>query len=205
MSYSPFLSLDRENNYDHPVKYIDNNFNGRLFISPKSLQPDTFYQQENNIQRININPNETTNMRSYDLFYGASQIQPLSSNIITNQLEPNKLTNTYFSKNNVDYIQHKIIEKIKLEFHKDITRQSDTQIQIIMRSIYFQFSKNNWSSLQMQLNELNKLVIDECVNIIKPNILQYEGYVRYVSNPITIMPLPENNSNKGRNTFSLFV
>ena len=155
-------------------------------------------------QRI-ISTGESTNKRSYDLFYGAGQQQPLNTSIITNQIEPNKLTAAYFSKKNLDYIQQQIITGVKTQFQKDITRQSDTQVQIVMRSIYFQFGKNNNQPLQTQLDDLNNLVIAECIRIIGPNIMQYEGYIRDVTNPIPTVPLPESATNKGRNTFSLFV
>ena len=78
-------------------------------------------------------------------------------------------------------------------------------MQIVMRSIYFQFGKNNNLPLQTQLDELNNLVIDECIRIIIPNIQQYQGYIRDVTNPIPTLPNMQSTTIKGSNTFSLFV
>lgn len=297
MSFAPFLTLEQENKINPQKRQMEYQYNGRLFIPPKTLNisqnspqtlenfytvsrfdnaqtseiartlRSTFFTQGNvdqiyslvrargaatstssalvmetmrkvfadyaitttdssatqlntlnqmvvdylvNPSLINpskriINTGESTNKRAYDLFYGEAQQQPLNTSIITNQIEPNKLTSTYFSKRNLDYIQSQIIAGIKEQFQRDITRQSDTQVQIVMRSIYFQFGKNNNMPLQTQLDELNNLVIAECIRIIGPNIQQYEGYIRDVTNPIPTIPLPESATNKGYNTFSLFV
>ena len=300
MSFAPFLTLEEENKIKPQKRQMDYQYNGRLFIPPKTLHIsqngpqslDTFYNvsrfdnttastseiartlkstffTQGNIDQIYslirargasaystsalvvetmrrvfanyaiintdsavsqlntlnqmvvdyivnpstsydiskriINTGESTNKRAYDLFYGEAQQQPLNTSIITNQIEPNKLTAAYFSKRNLDYIQAQIIAGIKTQFQRDITRQSDTQVQIVMRSIYFQFGKNNNMPLQTQLNELNNLVIAECIRIIGPNIQQYEGYIRDVTNPIPTIPLPESATNKGYKTFSLFV
>jgi hypothetical protein len=301
MSFAPFLTLEQENRINSQKRQIDYQYNGRLFIPPKTLQIhqndtqslENFYSvsrfdnatknstselartlrsmfftqgnldviygllrangaasyssaelvketmrkvftsyeitntespsdQLNNLNQmvvdriLNINtgingdkrivkPGESTNKRAYDLFYGESQQQPLNTSIITNQIEPNKLTVAYFSKKNLDYIQQQIIDGIKNQYGQDISRQSDTQVQIVMRSIYFQFGKNNNLPLQTQLDELNKLVIAECIRIIYPNILQYQGYIRDVTNPIPTVPLPVSSNITGSNTFSLFV
>jgi hypothetical protein len=172
-----------------------NNTVAESIINPSYIESD---------KRL-IKEGETTNKRAYDLFYGENQHQPLNTSIITNQIEPNKLTATYFSKSNLDKIQSEIIKQVKEKNGKDITRQSDTQVQIIMRSIYLQFGKNNRTPLKSQLEELNNLVVEECVRIILPNIEQYSGYIRDITNPIPTVPIPESSSNKGRNTFSLFV
>ena len=301
MAFAPFLTLEQENSINPQKRQMDYQYNGRLFIPPKTLQInqngpqslDSFYSvsrfdnsnnatsqiattlrnmffTKGNIDQINsllratgatsyttlalvketmrkvfadyaisntdsvstqlntlnqmvvdsianidqtyssysgqriISSGESTNKRAYDLFYGAGQQQPLNTSIITNQIEPNKLTAAYFSKANLDYIQQQIINGISQQGYK-ITRQSDTQVQIVMRSIYFQFGKNNNQPLQTQLDELNNLVIDECIRIIIPNIQQYQGYIRDVTNPIPTIPNSQSTTIKGSNTFSLFV
>ena len=300
MSFAPFLTLEEENRINPQKRQMDYQYNGRLFIPPKTLNIkqngtqtlDSFYNisqfQNTNLSTITstlrnmfftqgnidliysllrasgaptsyitsaviketmrkvfadyaisntesaptqlntlnqmvvdsitnvnktyqkydskriIDPGESTNKRAYDLFYGQAQEQPLNTSIITNQIEPNKLTSTYFSKRNLDYIQQRIMEGIAKQGF-NITRQSDTQVQIVMRSIYFQFSKNNNQPLQLQLDELNNLVIDECIRIILPNIQQYQGYIRDVTNPIPTLPSMQSTTIKGSNTFSLFV
>ena len=75
-----------------------------------------------------------------------------------------------------------------------IGRQSDTQLQIIMRSIYLQNSKNLNTDIKGQIQELNKLVIDYCV----PNILvEVEQYIQYkVSVSKIPEPLPLGNKHK---------
>ena len=51
-----------------------------------------------------------------------------------------------------------------------IGRQSDTELQIIMRSIYLQYSENNNCNIISQVKVLNKKVLDYCVEKINKAI-----------------------------------
>ena len=65
-----------------------------------------------------------------------------------------------------------------------------------MRSIYLQFGKNREYNIQEQVNELNNMVVEECVRIIIPNIQQQQGYIDDISSGIKISPWPQNVSGK---------
>ena len=119
--------------------------------------------------------------------------------------EGNNLSNTFFSSQNLNYIQNKIIESVLVQSNGEykIGRQSDTQLQIIMRSTYLSYSKNLSGYLEEQLNQLNDMVVKECVDRIIPEIQQYLGYRDDISKPREFMPLPQNMSDSGKKTFSL--
>lgn len=158
-------------------------FNGRLFFKPnESSQPYNLYPNQNKNQNIN-------------------------DNIIGATIESNELTQNYFHSNNVNFIQNKIIQNIKniSDNQYNIGRQDDQQLHIIMRSYYLQYAKNIPNNIQSQIDELNKMVIDECVRIIIPNIQQYLGYRKDITNPIPVLPRSQNVSNKGKKTFSLLI
>ena len=53
------------------------------------------------------------------------------------------------------------------------------------------------TNIEEQVITLNKYVVDECVKIIIPNVLQYNKYIDDISSPIPIMPRSQNVSNKG--------
>jgi hypothetical protein len=160
-----------------------NGFNGRVFFLPnESAKPDNLYG-------------------------GQQAPQELNDSLINNTLTSNPLSQAYFNVHNQNLIQIRIIEEIKKISNGEyiIGRQNDGELQIIMRSFYLQFGKNRDNDIASQVEELNKMVVDECVRIIVPNIQQYLGYRRDISNPIPVLPRSQNVSNKGRNTFSLLV
>ena len=94
--------------------------------------------------------------------------------------EGNNLSNTFFSNQNLNNLQNKIIESVLVKSNGEykIGRQSDTQLQIIMRSTYLSYSKNLSGYLEEQLTQLNDMVVKECVDRIIPEIKQYLGISR---------------------------
>jgi len=71
-----------------------------------------------------------------------------------------------------------------------IGRQSEQELIIVMRSMYFQHSKNLNFNIKEQVKELNTLVIRWCVDEIIKNIRQYIGYKKSIST----LPLPMEHS-----------
>ena len=160
---------------DNNFRAFENQYNGRIFLNPNESFPD------------------------YELFNGENSKQNLNVNIISNIITPNKLTYAYFNVNNMNYIHNEIIKRIKKlsNGQYNISKQSDTQLEIIMRSYYLQYGKNLDYNIEQQVNELNEMVIKECISIIIPNVQQYLTYLKDITNPIPVMPLPINPSNAG--------
>ena len=98
----------------------------------------------------------------------------------------------FFSDNNVNLLQTGIYNKIlNISAGKyNIGRQSDTDLKIIMRSIYFQYGKNKPNNIKEQVLDLNTRVIDWCVPEILSNIKQSDKYIMDIST----MPIPLDRS-----------
>ena len=62
-----------------------------------------------------------------------------------------------------------------------IGRQSEDEIMIVMRSIYLQHGKNMNTLLETQVDILNNLVLDYCVDNIYTNLLQYLEYINDIT------------------------
>ena len=77
----------------------------------------------------------------------------------------------FFSNDNVERIQNEIVNNVYNQSKKLISRQSYQELQIIMKSIYLQYSRNLSNNIEEQVYTLNKYVIDECVSIIIPNVI----------------------------------
>lgn len=165
-----FQSVD---NMDPIVRAQQNGFNGRIFIAPDEA------------------------VRPYELFKTSTQPQQTDTSIISNIVVPNALSRTYFSNDNIERLQLMIIDAVYKTCQKKISRQSYQELQIIMKSMYLQYGRNLPYDIEGQVATLNKYVVDECVRIIIPNVLQYNKYMNDITSPVPVMPLSQNVSNKG--------
>ena len=173
---SRFANLDSfqsGDNMDPMLRAQQNGFNGRIFIAPDEA------------------------VRPYELFKSSTQPQQTDTSIISNIVVPNALSRTYFSNDNIERLQLMIIDAVYKTCQKKISRQSYQELQIIMKSMYLQYGRNLPYDIEGQVATLNKYVVDECVRIIVPNVLQYNKYMDDITSPIPVMPLSQNVSNKG--------
>ena len=66
-----------------------------------------------------------------------------------------------------------------------------------MRSIFLSYGKNNNNNIQKQIDDLNSMVVEDCVNKIIPEIKQYLYYRKEITQPIQIRENSINVSSKG--------
>lgn len=104
-----------------------------------------------------------------------------------------KMSSLYFSQPNVDFLQDQMIERIykKSKGKHVISKQSEDELLIVMRSIYLQYGKNNDNNLQQQINSLNERVLDYCVGNILMNIDQHYAYLNDLTKEQEIMDKPQ--------------
>ena len=71
------------------------------------------------------------------------------------------LNSVFFSDSNMDLLQRKIHDQVKAmsEGKYSISRQSDDELRIIMRSYYLMFSRNDPNTVAQELEELNSRVV----------------------------------------------
>ena len=219
MSFSSkFQNFDKfqtVENINQTVRNQQYAFNGRMFIPPSKANGESFeidvnpnnfnnpnniinsdYQFRNNQSGlIQMKPNES--VRPYELYKDSSKQQDTDVSIISNIVVPNALSRTYFSNDNVERLQLQIVNEVYKQSNKKISKQSYQELQIIMKSMYLQYGRNLPTDIESQVIILNKYVIDECVRIIVPNVLQYNKYIEDITSPIPVMPRSQNVSNKG--------
>ena len=113
-------------------------------------------------------------------------------NTISRNFNQTCVSEAFFSKENFENLHKGIIMGVYNRSNGEykIARQSDEQLTIIMRSIYFQNSKNSPNNIAEQVRELNKLVIDWSVGEIINNIKQYDSYKQTIST----LPMPLERS-----------
>ena len=145
------------------------------FQSVENMDPMMRDQQYGFNRRIFISPDEAS--RPYELFKGSNNTQQTDVSIISNIVVPNALSRTFFSNDNTERLQLQIIDGVYKACQKKISKQSYQELQIIMKSIYLQYGRNLPYDIEEQVMTLNKYVIDECIRIIVPNVLQYNKYL----------------------------
>ena len=116
--------------------------------------------------------------------------------------EKSLLSETYFSKENVNLLQRVIIQNI-YDISKGkykIGKQSSQELLIIMRSFYLKYSKNLDYNITEQIRVLNDKVINYSVEIILTNIKQQKEYIKQIDEPLNIFNRGEATSIKGDKT-----
>jgi hypothetical protein len=140
---------------------------------------------------------------NYELYEGEINQQNFQNSLKGIQ-DNNVLNKAFFSQRNINNIQKQIQRKVLETTNYTIGRQSDLQLQIIMRSIFLQYSKNLNCDYANQIRDLNKKVTDFAIDRIVIEISQFLEYRKEVSRIPEPISLPKNLSNAGEKSSSLF-
>lgn len=110
------------------------------------------------------------------------------------------LNQAFMSQKNMDLLQDQIRNRVYQSTGHLIAKQSDTELQIVMRSIYLQYGKNLPYNIKQQITQLNKLVLQETVPHIISGVEQYLSYLQRASSLPMPLQQPTNMSSAGRKT-----
>jgi hypothetical protein len=174
-----YLELDEKN----PILNRMNFLNGRV---------DAISNNNNlNIEKANIKASEH------------------QGNIISRNLDSTDVSKIFFSVDNINILQRGIRNKIlnMTNGKINISRQSDDELKIIMRSIYFQYGKNNNTNIRGQILELNTRVIEWSVPEIISNYKQSQHYLKDISTlpePLDRSILPSKKGTKTLNVTNMY-
>ena len=138
---------------------------------------------------------------SYDLFQNAKQPYNFRNSLAGIQDE-SLLSKTFFSQQNINNIQRQIVINISKKTGYKIARQSETELQIIMRSIFLQYSKNLLCNIKDQIYDLNEKVLNVCIDRITTGISQFLEYKNVINKLPQPLSHPKNLSNSGSKTLS---
>lgn len=96
-----------------------------------------------------------------------------------------QLSNAFFSAANIQIIQNGIRAGVFNRSNKQyvISEQSMDELQIIMRSIFLQNSKNLPTGIPKQISDLNKIVFDFAINQVYG---EADGYMKYKKDASTM-------------------
>lgn len=162
---------------------------------PRSLQ--TYEQDRNNILG-------STGFKDQQLFTQSNLKGNQDAKALEGIQEINGLNKVFFSEANMNILQDAIKNEVYLRSDKKyiIDRQSDTELLIIMRGIYLEFSRYNPDpvAINSERMRLNKIVVDYATPRIISEILQYKMYLRDASSNLNTIPLPVSTNIAGTKT-----
>ena len=141
--------------------------------------------------RVNIlGPNITTKFSMIDKIPINTNTNYLNS--LTGNFERSKLSDLFFSKQNIQNIQNLLIKGVYEKSNSQIMidKQPEDNIVIVMRSMYLQYSKNLDTKLNEQVNELNSYVLNFCIPKVYSEAVAYLKYKQDASNMHIPMSAP---------------
>jgi hypothetical protein len=110
------------------------------------------------------------------------------------------LSSAFFSQQNIQILQNGIRAGV---FHRSngqyvIGPQDCDSLKIIMRSVYLQYSANQPKNITQQVEELNKIVLNYCIQQVYG---EAQGYLKYIDDASTLVvpiahPVMSNNTDR---------
>ncbi len=110
------------------------------------------------------------------------------------------LSQTFFSQQNIQILQNGIRAGV---YHKSngqytIGQQDCDSLKIVMRSVFLQNSANQPNNITQQVVELNKIVLNYCIQQVYS---EAQGYMKYIDDASTLVvpfaqPVMANNSDR---------
>ena len=121
-------------------------------------------------------------------------------NVLTGNFERSKLSDSYFSRQNIQIIQNGVRKGVydKSQSRILVDNQPEDQIVTVMRAMYLQYSKNLEINIPEQIADLNNLVLNYCINNVFNEAVAYLKYKEDASTMHIPMqhPIYSNKTNK---------
>ena len=172
----------------------------------KTLQLKQFISDD---QSLNMMTDRVNNGRLGDVNVLSDVSVPENTDIVIKKdnndssikgiLENNSINDIFFSEMNTNTIQDTIRYHVHQNTDQVISRQSENELFIIMRSIMLQFAnfRTDVDDIVNEVKRLNSKVIEYAVSNVTSNVKQHKGYVDDLSKlPVPMdMPVYHNKNN----------
>jgi hypothetical protein len=110
------------------------------------------------------------------------------------------LSKAFFSQQNIQILQNGIRAGV---YHRSngqyvIGPQDCDSLKIVMRSVYLQYAANQPNNITQQIEELNKIVLNYCIQQVYG---EAQGYLKYIDDASTLVvpiahPVMANNTDR---------
>tara|TARA_B100000035_G_scaffold224836_1_gene193327 strand:- start:349 stop:966 length:618 start_codon:yes stop_codon:yes gene_type:complete len=194
-----YSTVELNNNVDSPVLFSKNETNSPFqTYNPVKEKYETYV----NTGRMGNLENSKT-YPQFELFQENHKGPERNFNdSLYGIMESSVPARVFFSEKNINNIQQKIINSVFNESQGKIKigRQSDSELKIVMRSIFLQHGQNLNSKIQEQIAQLNKLVLNYCVENVLIGAIGHVNYIRDLNKTQYVMDRPQSVNIKGVNS-----
>ena len=110
---------------------------------------------------------------------------------------PTPLGNAFFSDFNRESIHSALTSDVQGKTGYVIDRQSDSDLQAIMKSVYIRMAYDEYQDIRGQVGKMNAAVVSEASRMVMTGVLQQLVYMKDIgSNPVP-MAAPTSTSTYG--------
>jgi Family of unknown function (DUF5761) len=107
------------------------------------------------------------------------------------------LSDAFFSDFNKETIHNSLIALVKNRTGYTIDRQNDADIQGLMRKVYINMARNEYTDVRKQVDTMNDKAVEEASQFVLTGVLQQIVYLQDIAtNPIPLAS-PMNTSTYG--------
>jgi hypothetical protein len=114
------------------------------------------------------------------------------------------LGNAFFSEFNKENIHSLILDNIKAQTGYQLDRQSDGDVQSLMRVVYTDLAVDPYTDVRAQVSRMNYEVVKRATSTISTGMLQQLVYMRDISENPVPLEIPVNTSTYGNKIPSNF-
>lgn len=136
-----------------------------------------------------VDTTKDNNFSMYALFHnGNNRLTEFSHEAIQGVHTKTPLNDLFFSSKNIDALQLGIRNLVANRTNNEfvIGKQSEVELQVIMRAIYLSDAKHLPYDIIGQVKQLNEKVLDYCV----PRILEEIRMFNHYKNDVSRLPMP---------------
>jgi hypothetical protein len=158
--------------------------------------------------RVNVTGASPPSRFQYPFFQEVdSGISTYKNEAVKGILLASRVQAMFFSPENINNLQQAIQYYVYQRSNQKIKvgRQSDTELEIIMRSVYLQYGKNQDVDIVGQVKELNAYVLEYAVKSVISNATQYLVYKKDISQLPVPLDLPIYSNAAGTRTHPNFI
>lgn len=169
---------------------------------PEYTNEQAFVQKNQN--RVNgrvdlLSPLPTMNIPNYQ--QAAVSNTNFYREAVYGQMDRSPASDLFFSMDNIEALHSGIRYRVYKETDIVVGRQSDTELKIVMRSIFLQYFENKPNvPVIEQVRALNALVLEYTVKDVVSNLKQYIKYRKDASTMPTPLQHPQLDTKKGSRT-----
>jgi hypothetical protein len=114
------------------------------------------------------------------------------------------LGNAFFSEFNKEYIHSSILDTIKSQTGYQLDRQSDGDLQSLMRVVYTDMAVDPYTDVRAQVSRMNAEVVKRATSTVSTGMLQQLVYMRDISENPVPLEIPISTSTYGNKIPSNF-